>query len=81
MSFQNGSSVTYMCKYADCLKDQYRNLYFSYIIPLIIFQLKWQIHCFPKKQQKKKKRETSHEKQEIKILNPGSKDYSVFPRV
>lgn len=27
----------------------------------------------------KKKRETSREKQEIKILNPGSKDYPVFP--
>lgn len=29
----------------------------------------------------KKKRETSREKQEIKILNPGSKDYPVFPVV
>lgn len=30
ISFQNGSSVTYMSKYADCLTDQYRNLYFLY---------------------------------------------------
>lgn len=32
----------------------------------------------PKKATKKKK-ETSHEKQEIKILNPGSKDYPMLP--
>lgn len=30
ISFQNGSSLTYMWQYADCLKDQYRNLYFLY---------------------------------------------------
>lgn len=78
-SFQNGSSVTYMRKYANCLKDQYRILDFlcNCFNHLSVHMTNTSL---PQKATKKKK-QTSHQKQEIKILNPGSKDYPLLPRV